>query len=123
MAYGVNATVQILVGGLTEFITSDNIDTVITVTDSWVDDINSQASSTNKTLASNLLAADMLLNIQARSDAKGAMNLGGTQGNPQIAPPSQFVSNGTMNKVRKILRSRRPRTSNSESDEPYVVDT
>lgn len=60
MAYGTVAGVTLIVGGTTEFITTDNINAAIVMSDGYVDNLNSSATSTQKTQASNEIAALIL---------------------------------------------------------------
>lgn len=58
MAYGVNATVTFMMGGLVK-LTSGNIDTIIVDADAIVDNTNSSASTASKRVASNIIATSM----------------------------------------------------------------
>jgi hypothetical protein len=79
MAYGVNASVTFLVGGLQDTnIDSNNIDTAISMADVYVDQINSSASSDVKTQASNEIAANIVMWAQSNSELRGLKAVGPT---------------------------------------------
>lgn len=66
MAYGVNATVTFMMGGLTT-LTSGNIDTIIVDADVIVDNWNSSASTDSKRVASNIIATSMAVYAEEQS--------------------------------------------------------
>jgi len=78
MAYGSEAGVTLLVGGNTEFITSANITAAIAMADVYVDIINSSASATIKTQASNEISANILLFGQSNFETRGLKSVGDT---------------------------------------------
>lgn len=61
MAYGTDEGVTLIVGGKTEFITTDNITAAIAMSDGYVDNINSSATSAQKAQASNEIAGEICL--------------------------------------------------------------
>ena len=62
MAYGTSAGVTLLLGGTdNQTFTSANITSAIAMADTVVDSINSNADSGKKTLASNIIATQILL--------------------------------------------------------------
>lgn len=102
MAYGTEAGVLFNLGRAsaeaTGYFTSANIAVAIAQADVIIDQINSSASSSTKTQASNMLAADLMWNNWAQALTNGLAQQSGTQGEPQkqfIARkiPSQDVKN------------------------------
>ena len=86
MAYGVEAGVALLIGGTdTTFYTSANITLAIAHADVLVDSINSNASATAKTAASDLIAAELLKHGSANKKLKGLSSVGGISGRPPIS--------------------------------------
>ncbi|MCK5019709.1 MAG: hypothetical protein KAS32_21805 [Candidatus Peribacteraceae bacterium] len=83
MAYGTSAGVTLLIGKEdTITYTSANITAAIAMSDTFVDDINSDASDANKTLASNLIAANILRYGRGNLQMKGLSTDGGLEGRP-----------------------------------------
>lgn len=103
MAFGTEAGVTLKVGGLTNVITSANIALAIAQADVWVDYLNSSASATIKTEASNIIASDIMLNAQAKHDSRGSTR-SQTAGEPAVAPKVIPIPSST---ARSLLRSGR----------------
>lgn len=83
MAYGANATVTMLIGGVdTHVFTDANITIAVAIADVWVDSINNDASGARKTAASNLYAAELMKNASATGNLKGLSSDGGNTGRP-----------------------------------------
>ena len=89
MAYGSETGVTLLIGGA-DLITftagsSGNIVAAIVMSDTIVDRINSSAAATNKTLASNLIAAEILKRGRVTYKLKGLNSDGGNEGRPGVS--------------------------------------
>jgi len=83
MAYGTSADVTLLLGGVdTAYFTVANMNIAIVMSDIWVDVINSSASSAKKTLASNIIAAEIMKRGRVTNKLKGLTSDGGTAGRP-----------------------------------------
>jgi len=81
MAYGTAAGVTLLIGKADSVtFTNDNITAAIAMADTLVDSINSGADDANKTLASNIIAANILLKGRANYQLKGLASDGGMDG-------------------------------------------
>ena len=81
MAYGVEAGVTVLLGGIdTEVFTSANIALAIAHADIIVDSINSSAGDNAKTAASDLISAELLKHSAATKKLKGLSSDGGFAG-------------------------------------------
>lgn len=83
MAYGTEAGVTLLIGG-TDVVTftSANIAAAIAMADVLVDKINDNASATIKTLASNIISADIMKKGRVNKLLKGLSSDAGNQGRP-----------------------------------------
>ena len=79
VAYGTAAGVSLLLGSdATHFpapLDSDDVTAAITMADTIVDTLNSQASAAKKTLASNMIAARILLNSSQRYLTEGTQTI------------------------------------------------
>ena len=84
MAYGTAAGVGVRLGGATTgtHFTTANITLAITDADYIVDTINSAAGANAKTAASNILAAEILLQGGANDSLQGLSSDAGTSGRP-----------------------------------------
>ena len=84
MAYGSAAGIGARLGGATTgtHFTSTNIALAIIEADYIVDSINSAASATMKTAASNILAADIMVQGGANDALQGLGSDGGISGRP-----------------------------------------
>ena len=83
MAYGANATVTMMIGGVdTHVFTDANITIAVATADAYVDSINSKASATIKTEASNLIATEIMKHAGATGQLKGLGSDGGNTGRP-----------------------------------------
>ena len=87
MVYGTESGVLLIVGGNTDYITTEMINLAITRADILVDKINSDASSLNKTLASEIIASDILLQGQVNKRMVGLSSDGGVEGRPGRTGP------------------------------------
>jgi len=86
MAYGTSAGVTLLIGGTnTGTFTASNITAAIAMGDTWVDKINSSAVAARKTLASNIIAAEVLKKGSISNKLKGLSSDGGHEGRPARA--------------------------------------
>lgn len=90
MAYGVDSEIIMMIGGLTETMTSANVTIAITISDRYVDLINSNADSDAKTQASNEIAANILLWSSQNDQNEGLQSVGSTQGTPQKTSAKPF---------------------------------
>ena len=84
MAYGTAAGVGVRLGGATTgtHFTTANITLAITDADFIVDSINSGADANNKTAASNIIAADILVQGGANDSLQGLGSDAGISGRP-----------------------------------------
>ena len=81
MVYGLEATVTLSLGGVdTEFFTSANIQAAIAEADRYVDKINSNASAETKTICSNRIAKNIMLDGRNNHILKGLHSDGGRAG-------------------------------------------
>ena len=86
MAYGIEAGVTLLLGGVdTNVYTSANITLAIAHADIVVDSINNDASAARKTAASDLIAAELLKHASANKALKGLSSDGGNSGRPAVS--------------------------------------
>ena len=82
MTYGTTEGITLLTGGVTEYISAANITAAIVMSDIKVDAVNSSAAANIKTLASNEIAAEILLYGSSNSMTEGLDSEGSTQGSP-----------------------------------------
>lgn len=82
MAYGTEDGVTLLIGGTDAFFTAAKIAAAIVSSDVVVDLINDGASAAKKTLASNIIAKNILMDARVNKQLKGLMSDGGGDGRP-----------------------------------------